>query len=136
VKVSKLELAQRVFSRDHLVGQGDLIVAAESEGRILGAVFLVNAESDLRQVASKDEAEFRILAVDRHNRRRGIARQLVQECLRRARCRGVRRMVLSSQPLQLSAHRLYLELGFRRQEERDWQTSSGKPRWVFSALFD
>jgi len=131
-----LERAARFFSRDYLEGNGDLILAAEAKGRVLGTVFLVNTSSELRQIAEPGESEFRMLAVARDVRDRGIGRQLVADCLRRATSTGARRMVLSTQPSMIAAHALYERLGFRRNPDRDWQTPDVGVRWVYAVDLD
>jgi ribosomal protein S18 acetylase RimI-like enzyme len=57
---------------------------------------------------------------------------LVRECISRSKRRGALRMMLSTQPSQQAAHRVYEALGFVRRKERDWQTVSGSLRWVYS----
>lgn len=126
------EDAARTFTRENLDAQGDLIFVASSNGETLGVVFLLSEESKLRQVARPGEAEFRLLAVTEAARGKGIGERLVQECLARARSKRMRGLVLSTQPSQQSAHRLYARLGFVRNPDRDWQTSTGSSRWVYS----
>jgi hypothetical protein len=41
-------------------------------------------------------------------------------------------VLLSTQPSMQAAHRLYEDLHFKRRPERDWQTSNGGIRWVYS----
>ena len=129
---TKLEDARRTFSKKNLQGQGDLLVATDPNEKIVGAVLLMNETSKLRQVASAGEAEFRLLAVSRHARGKGIGRRLVQECLTRAKDRGASRVVLSTQPEQRTAQKLYEDLGFVRIAARDWHTVGGGARWVYS----
>ena len=110
-------------------------MAAAADGRVLGAVLLLGTDSDLRQVARADEAEFRLLGVSDLARGKGIGRALVHACLDRARARGARAMVLTTQPTMRAAHRVYEDLGFTREPARDWDTASGSSRWVYSIGF-
>lgn len=124
--------AQTLFSRSHLEGKGDLLVAADADGQILGVVLLLSEHSELRQIARPQEAEFRILAVSQAARGKGVGRALVEECISRAKKRRARWVVLSTQPFMHAAMRLYESLGFQRHIHRDWQTSKGSPRLVYS----
>jgi len=124
--------ARHTFGRSSLEKQGDLLVASDQQGHILGVVLLLKEQSGLREVASPGEAEFRFLGVDRRARGQGIGRELILTCLERARGRGAQRMVLSTQPSMRSAHGLYESLGFTRQHGRDWQTPAGGSRLVYS----
>lgn len=125
-------VAPRLFSANRLDGQGDLIVAATLDGRVVGAVLFLGQGSTLLQISQPEEAEFRLLGVCPTARGKGCGRLLVEECLRRSRLRGARRIVLSTQPTMLVAHRLYECLGFRRQVERDWHSSSGRAMRVYA----
>jgi GNAT superfamily N-acetyltransferase len=133
---SSADAARELFSRPRIEGQGVFLVAAAPDAAILGAVLLVDARSDLRQIARGGEAEFRLLGVSDRARGQGIGRALVEECLRRARAAGATRMVLSTKPAMRAAHRVYEDLGFTRETARDWQTAAGTPRWVYAAPTD
>ena len=126
------DIANELFKRGRLEGKGDLLVAATRDGNVIGAAILVGELSELRQVSQTGEAEFRLLAVRHDARGKGVGRRLVQECLRRALNAGAREMVLSTQPSMQAAHRLYEDLQFKRRPDRDWQTSNGGIRWVYS----
>ncbi|WP_070194655.1 GNAT family N-acetyltransferase [Streptomyces oceani] len=99
---------------------------------VLGAVTFVPEGGKWAQVAGPDEAEFRMLVVGRAARGRGVGESLVRECLARARERGLARVVLSSDPLMKTAHRLYERLGFRRTPTRDWEPIPGHALWTFA----
>ena len=102
----------------------ELLVARDGEA-IVGSVALVLAGAFGEITDSDDEAAFRMLVVDRAARGRGIGELLVRECLARARTAGKRRMVLSTDPRMVDAHRLYERLGFTRLPERDWSPLPG-----------
>ena len=71
------------------------------------------------------EAEFRMLAVLPSARGRGVGETLVQACVAKAKQDGLSRIVLSTGPEMLAAHRLYERMGFRRATERDWSPRPG-----------
>jgi ribosomal protein S18 acetylase RimI-like enzyme len=110
----------------------DLLVVRDPGGRVLGSVALV-LQGDFGNVtASDDEAAFRMLVVDPAAQGRGIGELLVVTCLDRARAARKRRMVLSTDPLMTTAHRLYRRLGFTRLPERDWSPVPGTDLLVYS----
>lgn len=78
------------------------------------------------------EAEFRMLAVAPHLRRRGVAEALVGSCLERARAAGRTRMVLCTQPSMLAAQHLYARVGFRRAPERDLRPVPEVLLWAYT----
>jgi ribosomal protein S18 acetylase RimI-like enzyme len=111
----------------------ELLVAVDAEtDRVVGAVSLMTEDCPWAQIMQNTEAEFRLLAVEPSARQGGIGEALVRACVEGARTRGCTRLVLSTQPSMAAAQRLYERLGFRRTPERDWQTSAGGQRLVFS----
>ena len=130
------QFAQQTFSRSRLEGEGVFLVGVDTDETILGAVLLLSEQTELRQIAQPGEAEFRLLAVSDVARGKGVGRELVQECLSRAKRRGARTMVLCTQPSMRAAQSLYEGLGFRRRLERDFEMASGSPRWVYSIELD
>lgn len=110
----------------------EILVAVDSQDALLGGVAFVEPGSPYANVAAPAEGEFRMLAVARHARRRGVAEALVRTCLDRARQLGLRQVVLSSHHRMTAAHRLYERLGFARLPERDWEPIPDMaPLWVF-----
>ncbi|MFI5802325.1 GNAT family N-acetyltransferase [Streptomyces sp. NPDC051561] len=107
-------------------GKADLLVAVDTDDTLLGTVTYAAQGSPLQDIGRPGEAEFRMLAVAHRARGRGVGEALVRECVARARAeRGVVRLVMSTQPAMLGAHRIYERLGFTRTPERDWEPVPG-----------
>ncbi|MGK5170603.1 GNAT family N-acetyltransferase [Geodermatophilus sp. CPCC 205761] len=112
--------------------RAELLVARDSDGRVVGSVALV-LDGDFGEVTeSDDEAAFRMLVVDPAVQGQGVGTLLVTTCLHRARAAGKRRMVLSTGPTMTAAHRLYERLGFTRLPERDWAPVPGIDLMVYA----
>lgn len=110
----------------------ELLVARAPGGRIVGSVALVLDGEFGEVLTSPDEAGFRMLVVDASARGGGVGELLVRTCLDRARASGKRRVVISTDPRMLGAHRLYERLGFRRLAERDWSPMDGVHLLVYA----
>jgi ribosomal protein S18 acetylase RimI-like enzyme len=106
-------------------GRAELLVVRDDAGRVVGSVALVLSGDFGNVIRSNAEAAFRMLVVDPTAQGRGIGELLVTTCLERARAAGKRRMVISTDPLMTTAHRLYERLGFTRLAERDWSPQPG-----------
>jgi len=101
--------------------KAQLIVAATSN-RIVGAVTFYPDASHSKIVDwPPGWAVIRLLAVSPDCRRRGIARALTQECLRRARRHGVQVVALHTDSRMPIAQLLYSQLGFRRTPVLDYR---------------
>jgi GNAT superfamily N-acetyltransferase len=100
--------------------RGQLLVAADQDGDVIGTVTYCESGSPDAHIAGPAEAEFRMLAVVPAARGRGAGTALVEACLDRARAAGASALRLSTQPEMTDAHRLYERLGFARTPERDW----------------
>jgi len=101
--------------------RAELLVAVDpASGALLGSVTFAPPGSPYANLAQDDEGEFRMLAVSPEARGRGAGEALVRACLERARELGLRRVVMSTQPDMVHAHRIYDRLGFVRTPERDW----------------
>jgi ribosomal protein S18 acetylase RimI-like enzyme len=102
-------------------GDGTVLVAVDG-GRIVGTIML---RSDGQVVARPDEAEIRALAVIPDRQGKGTGNALLEAAIERAASRGIRRLVLLTQPEMVAAQRLYQRAGFRRLPERDWSPAPG-----------
>lgn len=111
----------------------ELLVAVDTEGRLLGTITVCSPGSPLGEVSRPGELEFRMLAVAPGARRQGIGEMLVRAVLARATEISAHRVVMCSDERMSVAHRLYARLGFVRMPERDWYPMPGVRLLVFGA---
>ncbi|MFC4493635.1 GNAT family N-acetyltransferase [Streptomyces ovatisporus] len=105
----------------HRAGHAEVLVAVDGgSGALLGTVTYAGDGGEYAEIAGPREGEFRMLAVRSEGRNRGIGEAMVRACMDKAREGRLERLVLSSHPAMLPAHRLYGRLGFVRTPERDW----------------
>ncbi|HEU4542482.1 MAG TPA: GNAT family N-acetyltransferase [Jiangellaceae bacterium] len=100
--------------------EAELLVAVDAGGVVLGSVTFCPAGSSWREIARDNEGEFRMLAVDPGVQGQGVGRALIEACLDRTRELGFSGLALSTPRGNGRAHRLYEQLGFRRDPARDW----------------
>ncbi|MFF3242712.1 GNAT family N-acetyltransferase [Streptomyces sp. NPDC002870] len=113
--------------------EGAEVLVAVHEGELLGGVTFAAPGSAWADIAREGEAEFRMLAVAREGRGRGAGEALVRACIEQARAvDGVERLLLSTQPTMLAAHRIYERLGFVRSPDRDWEPIPGLPLLTYA----
>ncbi|MEA9355965.1 GNAT family N-acetyltransferase [Bacteriovorax sp. PP10] len=113
-------VGQRFFILDEVKKRGEIVLAREQNGKLLGIIICAHPDNLFRKVAECDEAETHLLAVDPSARRVGLAQKLCMEFERKAKSLGYSKLVLSTHPEMLSAHRLYERLGYQRNTKRDW----------------
>lgn len=106
-------------------GSGQVLVALDGRGRILGTVMLQGWPQAGDILAGPGEAEIRALAVAPEARGTGLGRRLLDAALARAASGGVRRLLLLTQPDMKVAQHLYEQAGFTRQPDRDWSPEPG-----------
>jgi ribosomal protein S18 acetylase RimI-like enzyme len=98
-------------------------IVADDDGRIVGSAMLYAPETDAygALVSASGAPEIRLVAVAPEARGRGIAKALVEECIRRARSQGAREVGLHTSRSMRAAMAMYATLGFVRAPERDFQ---------------
>lgn len=101
------------------VGSGDVWVAEDGGGVIVGTVWMPRPGERLSELARSGELDFRQLAVAPSARGRGVGEALTRHVIALAEERGAERVVMNSGPEMLGAHALYAKLGFRRLPERE-----------------
>lgn len=82
---------------------------AEMDGEIVGSVFVVQS--------SETVAKLRLLLVEPKARGLGLGTRLVEECIRFARRRGYRKLMLWTNSVLLEARHIYKKCGFKLIEE-------------------
>lgn len=103
------------------IDDGCTVFVAVEDGRILGGTAYVPGPGEWSDLcADEHEAEFRMLVVDPDAQGKGVGEALVRACLDLAAAQGKHRLVLLSNHMMTTAHRLYERLGFVRTPERDW----------------
>jgi predicted N-acetyltransferase YhbS len=98
-------------------------IVADDDGRIVGSAMLYPPETDAygALVSASAAPEIRLVAVAPEARGRGIAKALVEECIRRARAQGAGEVGLHTSRSMRAAMVMYANLGFVRAPDRDFQ---------------
>jgi GNAT superfamily N-acetyltransferase len=102
------------------------ILVAETSGTIVGAVALYPTDAPGYYRWPERWASVRVLAVSPLHRRTGVARALMDECIRRARAWGAVALGLHTVRFMTGAVQLYGGMGLDRLPQHDFQgTESG-----------
>jgi ribosomal protein S18 acetylase RimI-like enzyme len=103
------------------------IYVAVDDGRVLGCVTLEldHTVGDDDKDLPPEVSNIRMLGVRPEARGKGIGRALVVRCLERSREAGKRLVTLRTTHLMKVAQRLYRDMGFERDPDRDWVLDSG-----------
>lgn len=102
----------------------ELLVAASIEGRIAGAVVYFG---DIKYYGSggtatqeQNAAGFRLLAVDPATRGKGVGKLLVYECIRKAKDKNQKQVIIHTTMAMQTAWKMYEQIGFKRSEDLDF----------------
>lgn len=103
------------------------IVAVEGE-RVVGGVWLFPAGADAYSgaVPPLPWPEVRLLAVDAAARGRGIAKALMEECMRRAAADGASRLGIHTSESMVAARTMYSRMGFNHCPQYDFHPPGGE----------
>jgi GNAT superfamily N-acetyltransferase len=108
------------------VAGGEVLVAVDDDGRILGGVtYVPDRASPYAEFDGEHAAGIRMLAVRPDAQGRGVGEALTQECIELAREGGRRELILHSGTTMKAAHHLYEKLGFVRDPNLDWWPTPG-----------
>jgi ribosomal protein S18 acetylase RimI-like enzyme len=97
-------------------------IVAEDHGILIGSVMLYppNADAYGDLARAGDWPEVRLVAVSPEARGRGVARALMEECIRRARSAGATSLGLHTSRSMRTAMALYTRMGFERDPLTDF----------------
>ncbi|MCM3388545.1 GNAT family N-acetyltransferase [Ureibacillus chungkukjangi] len=98
-------------------------MVAELDGELVGTVALFSPEIEAYKglvEGQLNHPELRMLAVSPKARGKGVAKALVQECMKRSKNNGYKSMGLHTADFMESAVNLYTSLGFKRVPENDF----------------
>ena len=109
---------------------GEVWVAVDEDGTILGSVWIAPEGRPLSPVAEPGETDFRQLAVTPAARGRGVGEALTRHVIAIAAERGSHRVIMNSGPEMRGAHALYAKIGFRRLPEREKTIEVEPGRWI------
>ena len=104
-------------------------IVAEEGGALVGTVLLYPAGAVMANPGgtpvTREWPEVRLLAVPPAARGKGVARRLMEECIRRARAAGAPALTLHTADIMSVAMRLYERMGFARAVELDFSPAPG-----------
>ncbi|UFU00488.1 GNAT family N-acetyltransferase [Radiobacillus kanasensis] len=107
-------------------GPGVEVLVAEVDNQIVGSVVLFPAYTDAYegQVEEVDYPEIRMLSVSPEARGRGIASELIKECIQRSKEKGHTHIGLHTGSFMTGAMKLYEGFGFERLPEYDFEPAN------------
>jgi ribosomal protein S18 acetylase RimI-like enzyme len=120
---SETPYARKLADAGPRARDAELWVAVDAAGEVLGTVTMAPPSSPWAQVAGPADLEFRMLAVSKEARGRGVGEAMTRAVVDRATELGLTGVVLSSSTQMTTAHRIYERLGFHRTPDKDWQPS-------------
>jgi GNAT superfamily N-acetyltransferase len=117
---------------DHRADHAEVGVA-EVSAQVVSAVTLTFAGQPYSDIASDNELEFRMLAVDPAVQGGGFGRAVVRRVIQHAQSLpAIRAISITSATFMGRAHALYESLGFQRVPARDWHVPGEDVLlWVF-----
>ena len=116
---------QNILDVRSRLGESDLIIA-ERDGPILGSVTFYPAGSRRgRGSWPPDWAGVRLVGVHPDARGQGVARALIDECIRRCREQGTAALALHTTEIMTVAQGMYERMGFVRINEHDFRPGDG-----------
>jgi GNAT superfamily N-acetyltransferase len=102
-----------------------LLVAVSGENKIAGALVyfdnMIYYGSGGTATNEENASGFRLLAVDPSSRGQGVGRMLAEDCVRRARQKGHRHLIIHTTMAMLTAWRMYENMGFKRSADLDFK---------------
>lgn len=102
-----------------------LLVAVSKENKIAGALVyfdnMIYYGSGGTATKEKNASGFRLLAVDPSCRGQGVGRMLAEECVRRARQKEHRHLIIHTTIAMQTAWRMYENMGFKRSADLDFK---------------
>lgn len=107
-------LADSLFAAATVRARGNVLVARDDHGHLLGSVVMVPPGSPACRFAAAGEAELHLLCVRPDQQGRGIGAALVGAAIDGARASGATRMILWTQSSMTVAQALYTKYGFAR----------------------
>lgn len=126
VPVGHWNALKKAILADTDVQAGVEFLVAELNGEVVGSIVLYPAKSDAYDglVDELDYPEIRMLAVSPNVRSKGIAEELVNECIKRAKQKEYKYIGLHTADFMTSAMRLYERIGFERQPQFDFEPAN------------
>jgi GNAT superfamily N-acetyltransferase len=102
----------------------EILVSVSSKNEIVGAVVFFG---DMKYYGSggtateeKKAAGFRLLAVDSKYRGQGLGKLLTQECIKKAKEKKLRQLIIHTTMAMQTAWKMYESMGFKRSEDLDF----------------